>query len=291
METVLCELPRVVLVDRFLSDREIEQCIALGDGRWTTATVVHNDSGESVVDPYRTGEMVHITPEQASGQLITKIKDQTGAMLHVRAIQCEQPQLVKYGPGNQYKVHHDWFDPALSGPILQLKRGGQRAHSIIVCLKEAEEGGETEFPNLMIKVKLKPGQALMWGNYDHEGKPSTLADHAGLPVIKGEKIVMPIWVRERAADGSEEPEARSIAEIAAAKIAEAKAAAKVAMEAAEHAVEVEAESRVVACGSAIQKLLEQYGCKLWANPSVEVHPTNFTMRLAATVELNAIPRK
>ena len=286
---VLCETPRVVLYDKFLSDGEIARLLELSKDLWKPSTVVENTTGESVVDGWRTGDMVYLNT--IKDPLLDKIKEQTGAMLKVRPVQAEGLQLVRYGVGNQYKVHHDWFDPSLPGPMKSLLQGGQRIRSAIVCLKAAEEGGETEFPNLMIKVKLEPGQAVVFENLDHEYKTTTLTDHAGLPVIKGEKVIMPIWIRERAADGSEEAPALTAKQIAQQKIAEAKVKAKQAADEAERAMEVEAEHRVAQCAVEIAKICEKYNCRLWAQPHVELNPQNGMVRMYATPELNSMPEK
>lgn len=289
-DKVLCELPRIVVFDKFLSTEEIEGMLKLGEGLWQSSTVVDNTSGQSVVDSYRTGKLAHLNTIK-NNTMMEKIREQTAAMLKVRPAQIEGFQLVQYGVGDQYKVHHDWFDPKLPGPKLSLKTGGQRTKSMIVCLKQAEEGGETEFPNLDIKVKLEPGQAVVFDNLNPDGTPTTLTDHAGLPIIKGEKIIIPIWVRERAADGSEEDEAKTAKEIATQKIAEAKAKAKAAAEEAERAEQVEAEHRVSLCAKGISDLLERHNCRLWAQPHVTVNPQNGVLQMSATVELNSMPNK
>jgi prolyl 4-hydroxylase len=58
-----------------------------------------------------------------------------------------------------------------------------------------EEGGETNFPDLGIKVKPEKGSAVLWPSVRNDAlttiEPSTR--HAALPVIKGHKFAANSW--------------------------------------------------------------------------------------------------
>merc|ERR1719498_969270 len=81
----------------------------------------------------------------------------------------ERMAMVRYHPGQQYKVHHD---------------GIWRPMTVFLYLNDvpSEEEGETFFPNLEIKITPRKGTAVMWPNTD--GKPEfedIRVMHAGLP--------------------------------------------------------------------------------------------------------------
>jgi prolyl 4-hydroxylase len=73
---------------------------------------------------------------------------------------------------------------------------GPRILTFYLYLSDVEEGGETAFPSLGIKVKPKKGKAVLW--------PSTLNDnleemdrrtmHEAMPVIKGVKYGANAWI-------------------------------------------------------------------------------------------------
>jgi len=126
----------------------------------------------------------------------------------------EPLQLVKYGSGQHYHFHTDWFgDPAYSHP----STGGNRQSSFFayVYVSNDTTGGGTNFPMVIPPrhekwcdvidcdepyangVTFLPveGNAVFWSNFvDGRGDDRTI--HAGLPVTTGEKIGMNIWTRQ-----------------------------------------------------------------------------------------------
>jgi prolyl 4-hydroxylase len=80
--------------------------------------------------------------------------------------------------------------------------GGQRTWTAMAYLNEPEEGGETFFPKLGIKVSPKIGNLLVWNNMDSLGKPNHDTLHAGLPVVAGSKYIITKWYREKPLPGA-----------------------------------------------------------------------------------------
>ncbi|MGZ5781611.1 MAG: prolyl hydroxylase family protein, partial [Burkholderiaceae bacterium] len=75
---------------------------------------------------------------------------------------------------------------------------GQRVATLILYLNDVEEGGETEFPEIGLKIIPKAGNALYFAYMNSSSQPDPLTLHAGRPVLKGEKWIATRWVRERA---------------------------------------------------------------------------------------------
>lgn len=59
---------------------------------------------------------------------------------------CEGLQVLRYGPGAEYRPHYDYFDPAEPGTPTLLERGGQRVATLLIYLSTPDEGGATMFP-------------------------------------------------------------------------------------------------------------------------------------------------
>lgn len=275
---------RVVKIPKFVSDEEVAHLLALAEGKWQRSTVVDNKTGQSVVEDYRTGEVVAVDRTSQVAAIEERIANATGT----KTKQGEGLQLVKYGPGERYKVHHDWFDPAVEGHRSLLKSGGQRIKTALICLKSADEGGETEFPNLGTTVKLDVGDLLMWDNLDAQGQVTPKSDHIGCPVVKGEKVVMTRWIRERAFDGSEEPTSAELAEQAKKRMAEAKAAADAAQAKVRKALEEDGQRRVEECAKEVQAVVEKWGCRMYAMPQTAVDPRSGMLQIGATIELDPV---
>jgi predicted 2-oxoglutarate/Fe(II)-dependent dioxygenase YbiX len=100
---------------------------------------------------------------------------------------CEHLQVLRYKPGGHYKPHQDSFSDT---------KGNKRMYTVILALNDDYEGGETEFPNLKKKYKLKAGDALFFHTLDNYELMTSKALHGGRPVKSGEKWICNLWVHK-----------------------------------------------------------------------------------------------
>jgi len=107
----------------------------------------------------------------------------------------EDGTVVRYKSGGKYELHHDFFRPEIPIQAEELLRGGNRVWSFLVYLNEDFKGGETYFPNHNLKVKPEIGKGVLWRNTE-DGVLLEESQHAGEPVIEGEKWVYITWIRE-----------------------------------------------------------------------------------------------
>ncbi len=109
---------------------------------------------------------------------------------------AEPLQGQRYRKGEEYRHHRDHF--RLDRPHWQVerRRGGQRSWTAMVYLNEVEAGGETEFPELDLKIAPEAGMLVMWDNMDRKGRPNRATRHAALPVETGTKYVVTQWYRQ-----------------------------------------------------------------------------------------------
>ena len=103
-------------------------------------------------------------------------------------------QLLKYEVGQYYRTHHDYLggsDKMMAGP---------RALTILIYLSdEGLEGGETEFPELNLRVAPKAGRAVLWPQVLN-AEPlvkDVRTRHQSLPVTAGEKYAINLWYYHR----------------------------------------------------------------------------------------------
>lgn len=86
--------------------------------------------------------------------------------------------LLKYKPGQEYKMHYDGGT------------GVGRAISAVCYLNNDYEGGEVEFPNFKVKIKPEPGMLILF--------PSNFAyAHIAQPIVNGTKYALVTWIRDR----------------------------------------------------------------------------------------------
>jgi prolyl 4-hydroxylase len=184
--------PRVVVFGDLLSEHECDEMIALARTRLARSETVQTETGASEVNEARTSQGMFF--DRGEHPIVTRIEARMAALLAWPVENGEGLQVLRYGPGAEYKPHYDYFDPAHSGTPSILKRGGQRVASLVCYLNTPAQGGATVFPDVQFDVAPLRGNAVFF-SYDR-AHPVTKTLHGGAPVIEGEKWVATKWVRE-----------------------------------------------------------------------------------------------
>ena len=185
--------PRVVVFGGVLSDEECEQLIALAKPRLARSLTVATKTGGEEINADRTSNGMFF--QRGETELVRRIERRLATLVNWPEENGEGLQILQYGPGAEYKPHYDYFDPAEPGTPTILKRGGQRVGTIVMYLAEPEKGGGTVFPDVLLEVAPKRGNAVFF-SYDRP-HPSTRTLHGGSPVLAGEKWIATKWMRER----------------------------------------------------------------------------------------------
>jgi len=260
---VICNAPRIVVFPSFLTSEEVAFFIAKADTSSRDSTVVDKDGG-AVTNDYRTGRITDVLKEE-SVDILARLAEIT----KTEPKQAEGFQVIRYGLGNEYREHTDWFDPRLPAVRKIIRKGGQRIFSVVIGLKEADEGGELYFKAVGLRFKIHPGDAIIFENVKPNGVPDVATINAALPVTKGEKLVVVTWLRERAFDGSEEPEDGAFYK--------------------QEQRQIKA-MRQDACSEELPKFLQHYGCVL-AVEAVPVIGADGTVSVETTVKVKAVDLK
>ena len=67
----------------------------------------------------------------------------------------------------------------------------------LIYLNDVEEGGSTKFTKLDLDVSPTTGKLLIFENTLKDSiNKHPLSEHAGMPVIKGEKYICNLWFRQ-----------------------------------------------------------------------------------------------
>ena len=104
-------------------------------------------------------------------------------------------------PGGEfYKPHYDAFDTASSDGRRFAQNGGQRVCTVLVYLNDVENGGETSFSKLGLRVKPRKGTALVFFPATLDGVLDQHYLHAAEPA-QDLKWVSQIWIRQKAYNG------------------------------------------------------------------------------------------
>jgi len=187
--------PAAALLDNVLSPEECEQLIAHAMQKGLApSSVVDAGTGQSVGHHARSSTGVFMT--MAETPVIACLERRLGELTGWPLTHGEGLQVLRYAPGQEYRAHFDWFDPAKSGSAVHLARGGQRVGTTVVYLAVPDAGGGTSFPTAGLDVLPRAGGAIFFQDVDGLGRPDPMSLHAGVPVVQGVKIVATYWQRQ-----------------------------------------------------------------------------------------------
>ncbi len=187
--------PSVYVIDDFLSNSECEHFINIAKPNLQQALVSSNQKG--FVSKGRTGKNCWV---QHHNDKVTKdVGERIAGVLGLNLNTAEQYQIIYYGISEEYKQHYDsWDHDGSEKSIRCMKYGGQRLYTALCYLNDVEEGGHTRFIKLQKQVEAKKGRLLVFSNvYEDTNKKHLESEHAGMPVIKGEKWAFNLWFREK----------------------------------------------------------------------------------------------
>jgi len=184
--------PRVVVFGGLLSEQECDEMVALSRERLARSETVDNSTGGSEVNEARTSEGMFF--QRGENALCARIEQRIATLVNWPLENGEGLQVLRYGPGAEYRPHHDYFDPAQPGSGTILKRGGQRVGTMVMYLNAPAKGGGTVFPDVHLEVAPVKGNGVFF-SYDRP-HPMTRTLHGGSPVVEGEKWVATKWMRE-----------------------------------------------------------------------------------------------
>lgn len=174
----------------FLSLAECQQLIDMIDAVARPSSLHELDYASG----FRTSFSGDLDP---SDSFVMSIARRIDDMLGLDTSFGEPIQGQRYLPGQQFKPHNDWFYTTEAYWPLEDARGGQRSWTAMAYLNTVEEGGDTHFTHVGLKIEPKPGVLMLWNNAHPDGTPNVDTMHAGSPVAKGAKYVITRWYRTR----------------------------------------------------------------------------------------------
>jgi len=185
----------MTLLPEFVTAYECDHILRRSIQNLQPADVV-SDDGKGRKHPGRTGSNTWLPHKTDS--IIYGVSARLANAARMPLENAEDLQIVHYGVGQQYDYHFDSFDkdedPAYNESYL---KGGQRIMTVFGFLNDVPKGGETGFKRLGINIQPKRGTVVLWYNT----KPGTnkrehLSEHAGLPVLEGQKYAFNLWFHE-----------------------------------------------------------------------------------------------
>ena len=172
--------PKPVVIENFLSENERIHIKQKAESKLQVSTVAKD---RKVDEKIRKSETAWLSTEDP---IVKSVVERCISRTDRPIENCEQLQVLRYKPGGHYQPHQDVF----------YEDKNKRVHTFILALNDEYEGGETSFPNIKEKYKLRAGDALFFDTLDNYGLDTSDALHGGEPVKKGEKWVCNLWVHK-----------------------------------------------------------------------------------------------
>jgi hypothetical protein len=200
--TVHSRDPWLITLDNLLDDEECAGIIEAVGGKHgeyikpsTTAKPVRQANGQVVLtdvpDQIRTSHNAWCQHRSCYDHPIhERVIRRIMGIVDLPPNNAEHMQLLKYGPNEYYRLHHDWIPEQLDAAC------GPRAFTFFLYLSDVTEGGGTRFPYIGKTVTPKKGMAVLWphGLDSDPRTKDTRTHHEAMPVIQGSKYAANYWI-------------------------------------------------------------------------------------------------
>ena len=179
----LKDSPLIHTASHFLTDEECDYLVRRAEPSLRPTTVIERATGREIYHPVRRSDSMHFGVSNED-LVVSAINRRIAAASGTTTEQGEPLQLLRYGPGGEFKPHHD----------AEKEGGNQRILTALVYLSNDYEGGETQFTRAGYSFRGRKGDILLFSNVQPDGRPDPFAEHAGLPVRSGVKLVASRWI-------------------------------------------------------------------------------------------------
>eukprot|EP00746_Dinoflagellata_sp_MGD_P142592 gnl/MRDRNA2_/MRDRNA2_75528_c0_seq1.p1 gnl/MRDRNA2_/MRDRNA2_75528_c0~~gnl/MRDRNA2_/MRDRNA2_75528_c0_seq1.p1 ORF type:complete len:577 (-),score=101.18 gnl/MRDRNA2_/MRDRNA2_75528_c0_seq1:35-1765(-) len=210
--------PRIYVFEDFMSKAECEVLMKLVDGRLEPAKVVSSTENKyNTQTQTRNNEQIWLSQhEEKTHPVLRHVLKRMHRVARGPDTDAEALQIGRYVTGTKYEGHID-SDP---------QHDVARPMTLIVYLKDVEEGGNTMFPLTeksncsskwhtnaagekkfgcayccelpmqgSIRVKPKQGRAVLFFSHKMDGTQDRLSEHIACPSHSGEKWIAQRWFR------------------------------------------------------------------------------------------------
>lgn len=189
--------PKVYSVDAFLTHDECDEIVSKASRKLAESSEqILDDKGQRVLTTTRTSTNAWLRRSE-----VDLIYRRVAELLNVdegvvsqdvaRGGRAEAMQVVHYAPGQHYVAHHDFG--VHNSP-------NTRFATVLLYLNNVTEGGDTYFPkanhHLGLSVKPVKGKAVLFYSQFPDGNCDDSSLHQANAVVRGEKWLANVWLRE-----------------------------------------------------------------------------------------------
>lgn len=202
--------PLVLSIHGFLTQQE---CLHIQKKarpflEYSEVVLMDHDQGRPASD-FRTSQSTFLSSE--GDAILQDLEDRVASLTRIPRNHQEQVQVLRYGLGEKYDAHTDYFDPSLyqnSPETLEHIGYGRRNRlaTVFWYLSTVPRGGETAFPEAVgfrrssdcssggLPVKPELGKVIIFYSLLMTGETDHKSLHAACPVKEGIKWAANKWV-------------------------------------------------------------------------------------------------
>ena len=170
-----------VLHKSVLTHEECDELVKQADGKLLPSVIGGKRHIKNIRNSYSACLTFNFTP------VVDKLKYITYKLTGYPCINYEDIQITRYLKGGYYRPHQDAV----------FNENSIRCKTIIVCLNDDYEGGETNFPVLNKRFKMEKGDILVFHTLNTFQKPTPKSLHEGCEITKGTKWIATIWIHPK----------------------------------------------------------------------------------------------
>tara|TARA_B110000483_G_scaffold242095_1_gene326824 strand:- start:17182 stop:17988 length:807 start_codon:yes stop_codon:yes gene_type:complete len=186
-------LIQLYTIDKFLTKDECNKIIYYTSNKLIKSEITSKEEKDK---KFRTSKTCHISSLNKDGfNYLKYIDNKICNILSIPKKYSEDIQIQSYDVGQEFKLHTDYFDKIDNNNFC--KKQGNRTWTFMVYLNDTQEGGATYIPAIKERFYPKTGKALIWNNLLEDGSNNINTLHAGEPIIKGRKIIITKWFRQK----------------------------------------------------------------------------------------------
>jgi prolyl 4-hydroxylase len=181
-------------IENFLDAEECQEIISTYKDKTEPSTTTGD------VEDYRTSRtcMINSFNDHELIKKSIKLDIKISNVLNIHPAMSEGIEFEYFKSGEFFKRHVDFFSVDSSGETsVELLTKGQRTWTAVLYLNEPVKGGETEFPELKLKISPKTGLLVCWNNISEKGEISSKFIHEELMVAKGSKAILTKYYRDK----------------------------------------------------------------------------------------------
>ena len=175
------------------SELDCEYVMALAEPTLQPSFVYDPTSGCPIRHPTRTSQSMGF-PDHDGDLWLRHLQRRVARLAGLPLLNSERLAVLRYGIGEEYRPHRDYLRV---GAPDEAGDAGQRLTTAFCYLNDVDSGGETDFPELHVRITPKRGAVVLFDNVDAEGAPDPTTLHAGMPIQRGEKWLATSWFRQR----------------------------------------------------------------------------------------------